>query len=230
MKKLISFAFSLLITLNLSAQDSPAGYGISEANCASGGDETYFFSDGRVIASFVGLPVVSVKEGSWTLSGDEIKVTFTKQYFGDPEGAPSYPGADVYDSYKAKVNKINEKTTFEWYEGIAYEESNTCAVIEGFVFNNSDVHVHLRTAFIGNFDASDRLLTESELRKYSASDLKIMRNEIFARYGYRFTSKDMKSYFAKQAQYSGLFSDVTAFLSEIENKNIALIKKVEATK
>jgi hypothetical protein len=40
----------------------------------------------------------------------------------------------------------------------------------------------------------------------------------------------MKDYFGKQSGYQVRLNDVTPFLSDIETKNIATIKKVEATK
>ena len=75
--------------------------------------------------------------------------------------------------------------------------------------------------------ATTRLLNESELSVFSQQDLKIMRNEIFARHGYIFKTSDMKSYFASQPWYHAQFDDVAAFLSLIEQQNVALIKKHE---
>lgn len=76
--------------------------------------------------------------------------------------------------------------------------------------------------------ASQRLLTLSELQsnKYSASDLSIMRNEIFARHGYKFNSGgEMDQYFRKQNWYKAKHSDVSSLLSPLEKQNIDLIKK-----
>ena len=75
--------------------------------------------------------------------------------------------------------------------------------------------------------ASERLLTASDLQGLSKNDLKIMRNEIFARHGYIFQTQDMKSYFQNQSWYSPQSSNVTAKLSNIEVKNVALIQRYE---
>ena len=78
---------------------------------------------------------------------------------------------------------------------------------------------------------SQRLVTERELNSYSSTELKIMRNEIFARYGYIFKKGgEMETYFKQQSWYKPKYSDVKNLLSDIENQNIATIKKVEATK
>jgi hypothetical protein len=75
--------------------------------------------------------------------------------------------------------------------------------------------------------ASIRLLTSSDLNGMSKQDLKIMRNEIFARHGYIFKTNDMKSYFATQSWYQGQYDNVNSLLSNIEQQNIALIKKYD---
>jgi hypothetical protein len=232
MKNLLTFSLSLLMAASLWAQKTPAGYNISDADCASGGDNVYFFEDGRVVSSATGAGSIYVQEGTWQLSGREVKVTYTKEYVGVPDGKLLYVASvEVYEKYKAAATKIDKESTFAWYDGIADLPQEDCGTLTKHEFaDNSDVHIHLRTGFVGKFNASDRLLTEAELRKYSAWDLKIMRNEIFARYGYTFTSKEMKDYFEKQPLYTAIYTDVTPFLSDIEQKNIALIKKLEASK
>lgn len=70
-----------------------------------------------------------------------------------------------------------------------------------------------------------RRLTEEELRGLSAADLKIMRNEIFARHGYAFQTAAMREYFARQPWYTA--KDRSVQLSEVELYNVALIKKFE---
>jgi hypothetical protein len=64
-------------------------------------------------------------------------------------------------------------------------------------------------------EASNRYLTSQDLAGKSVWDLKVMRNEIFARYGYRFKSEDMREYFNKQAWYKPEYDDVTSQLTEI---------------
>lgn len=76
--------------------------------------------------------------------------------------------------------------------------------------------------------ASTRRLTEAELRGYSSRELKIMRNEIYARHGYVFQTADMKNYFAAQPWYRPVSRNVS--LSSVEQANVATIQRVEATK
>lgn len=76
-------------------------------------------------------------------------------------------------------------------------------------------------------EASLRLLTDADLVGKSKLDLKMMRNEIFARHGYIFKTKDMKEHFEHQYWYEGKYNDVSSMLTTIEKKNVALIQKYE---
>lgn len=77
--------------------------------------------------------------------------------------------------------------------------------------------------------ASTRLLNSEDLRLLDKAELKIMRNEIFARYGYKFKTKDMQEYFARQSWYRPAYADVTSMLSDVEKKNVDIIKRYEAS-
>lgn len=76
-------------------------------------------------------------------------------------------------------------------------------------------------------EASTRLLTFADVRGLTKWDLKIMRNEIYARYGYVFKTDDMNRYFNNQSWYHAQYENVDGFLNTYEKKNIAFIKKQE---
>ncbi len=77
-------------------------------------------------------------------------------------------------------------------------------------------------------EASTRLLALSDIESLDAQELKIMRNEIFARYGHDFIDGGkMDMYFKNQSWYVSKNVDVTPLLSEIEKQNITLIKSRE---
>jgi hypothetical protein len=79
--------------------------------------------------------------------------------------------------------------------------------------------------------ASSRLLTEDELKELSVFDLRIMRNEILARYGYIFREDEvMNRYFRRQSWYQGYHQNVSRFLTGIEKQNIGLILEMEKEK
>ena len=73
--------------------------------------------------------------------------------------------------------------------------------------------------------ASERVLTSDEIANIDKYELKLIKNEIFARYGYIFKTAEMKAYFESQPWYQPKHDDVTTFLSEIEKTNIKLINE-----
>jgi len=89
--------------------------------------------------------------------------------------------------------------------------------------------IEFENIFYGKFiKASFRKLENSELTKMNSENLKIMRNEIFARYGFTFKKGgEMDKYFRSQNWYRPEHKEVNNFLTEIENYNIELIRKIE---
>lgn len=83
-------------------------------------------------------------------------------------------------------------------------------VYNGFIFPDSDI----------------RKLTSADLTYLSKEQLKIARNEIYARHGHMFQTKDMQAYFSKQSWYreNPYF---TGTLTDIEVYNVELIKSRE---
>lgn len=84
--------------------------------------------------------------------------------------------------------------------------------------------------FSGKYQqASRRKVSLSELHGMSAKELKIMRNEIFARYGYKFIPGGaMDNYFRQQEWFHAEYMNVDNFLTELEKQNIKVIQKVES--
>ena len=75
--------------------------------------------------------------------------------------------------------------------------------------------------------ASERYLSYDDIQYLSKYELKIMRNEIFARYGRIFKSADLKNHFNSQHWYVPLYNKVYDKLTEIEKHNINFIKQYE---
>jgi hypothetical protein len=76
-------------------------------------------------------------------------------------------------------------------------------------------------------DMSSVLLDKSYLENKDAWELRIMRNEIYARHGYIFKLPELSEYFMKQSWYEPASEDVTNSLSPLEKENIELIKRYE---
>jgi len=81
---------------------------------------------------------------------------------------------------------------------------------------------------VGDFpEASNRLLTEDDVNNLAKEELQNMRNEIFARHGYCFKMKSLRENFENKDWYIPNTVDVKRDLTDIEIKNITLIKKYE---
>ena len=71
-------------------------------------------------------------------------------------------------------------------------------------------------------------LSKKDLESYTKSELKIMRNEIFARKGYSFKAGgEMDLYFSQQDWYNSLEKKKDINVDDIEKHNIDLILKLE---
>ena len=74
---------------------------------------------------------------------------------------------------------------------------------------------------------STKLLKESDVENMRPEELRIMRNEIYARHGYSFILEDMQKHFADADWYMPVVLDVKDKLTQVELKNEALIKRYE---
>ena len=75
--------------------------------------------------------------------------------------------------------------------------------------------------------ASAKLLKEKDVENLRPEELRIMRNEIYARHGYSFINEDMQRHFASVDWYMPIALDVKSKLTAIELKNAELIKRYE---
>ena len=72
------------------------------------------------------------------------------------------------------------------------------------------------------------LLNNTYLSRFSRDELRLMRNEILARHGYKFQSKDLQEYFGGKSWYKPAANNNSIKLSIIEQTNVQLIKSMEA--
>ena len=70
-------------------------------------------------------------------------------------------------------------------------------------------------------------MTCGQIEHFTRKELRLMRNEIYARYGMRFRSADLQKHFEAKAWYTPTTDDVSEQLSEIERINIEMIRQIE---
>ncbi|MEP6676621.1 MAG: YARHG domain-containing protein [Ferruginibacter sp.] len=76
-------------------------------------------------------------------------------------------------------------------------------------------------------EASQKLLAEDDVANLIKSDLRLMRNSIYARHGYSFKMKDMRDEYDHEEWYIPVTTDVRNELTAIEKKNEVLLKRYE---
>ena len=120
-----------------------------------------------------------------------------------------------------------------------HEDSGNVIVYSGsWGRNNADTDLrivasHNSYSNMNNADDKSNMvcasrLSEEYLSGLSKSQLRILRNTIYARHGRKFKSKDLNDYFSKFSWYSPRFDEISVNdLSEIEKYNLSLIQKYE---
>ncbi len=166
------------------------------------GDGDLFYIQSFSDGSYVNLPDYEI----WGYDGPRVYV------MSMPTDVTFYMEDDAimeeYQKLKGEVSQIRETFRIQSdnakYDG--YE----------FIFPNS----------------SSSLLQEPDLWNLSASQLRIAKNEIYARHGRRFNNEELERYFSQCSWYEGTVS-VEDFneqmLNEIEQANIRLIQEQQKT-
>ncbi|MBI2258009.1 MAG: YARHG domain-containing protein [Flavobacteriia bacterium] len=187
----------------------------------------YHFGDSEMESDFILIIendrcCAQIKNGNWTLDGKKWIIHYENLINVRIEGNLFFSDKTngefvLYDNGKEKIKGLK---VFNSWSGLTqngeYEIGTKSYPVADY--------------FSGKFiQASLRQLNSEELRKMSKSDLKLMRNEIYARYGFIFKSGgEMELYFKKQEWYLALYNNVDNFLTEIEKENIKLIQKLES--
>lgn len=75
---------------------------------------------------------------------------------------------------------------------------------------------------------SKKLLTKQDVENMHTGDLEVIRNSIFARHGYSFKTRKMRYIFDQYVEwYMPVSDDVRSQLTDIEQKNVELLKRYE---
>ena len=208
----------------------PGGVRFEDYNASN--EDIYQFDKNSIIV-FSCYANDNYKIGKWYIKGDTIKIRYEKHIGKRGVGEPNlnYDNAlgystEEFNKYVDFVEIINESAEMNW----KYIRNEFKKYHGEFEFTNYDPNLNLTSynkRLKGNYDfASFKLLSKDELKQYNMAELKYIRNEIFARYGYIFKTSEMKSYFSKKEWYKPTNENVDEYLTEIERKNI-LIKELE---
>lgn len=226
MKTLHLFLFSLLSFSISNAQLNGIVY--VESGCASGGFDYYFFDNNIVISECDGCSLIPyIKYGTYSVADEKVYIQFLKEWYGKGDGELVYVSSiDHYERYVARSFEINNSFNLP-AEMFKTGMTDDCTEIISHA-ESSDPHDWLRNDMVGEYpETYMRKLTNIDLKNKSKKELRLMRNEIYARYGYIFKSQDLKMHFENFDGYRLFSKDVEAFLSEIEKYNVKLIQEYE---
>lgn len=77
---------------------------------------------------------------------------------------------------------------------------------------------------VSAYEGSTRLFSEQDLQK-SFNTLRVMKNDIFARHGYKFNDPEWQLYYDRQEWYKEAANNDAIKLNDIEQKNITLLNE-----
>ncbi len=143
---------------------------------------------------------------------DEMIVTFERECdnLGDPDG-----------SYDKMQTAILKKTDTGRYR--------VDTIMDGTLESSGDTS----SASDGDYllpDSSSRYLTSDDLAGLSSDELRLARNEIYARHGRKFDDAQLQDYFNGKSWYNGTINPddfKESMLNDYEKKNIELIQSLE---
>lgn len=79
----------------------------------------------------------------------------------------------------------------------------------------------------GEIQFLDNLLYVHDMHSLDLNELRILRNSIYAKHGYQFSSRDLQRHFAQFIWYAGTKDNVDTELSHIDKADIKLISRIE---
>ena len=150
-------------------------------------------------------PRVHQLKGRWTANDKQLAVT-TRTY-----------------SLQQRVFQYNPKQNLEQVNARTYHGGTV--VYDGYDKATNTAEVITPSAF--KINASSTLLTSKDVENMHRRDLEVMRNAIYARHGYSFQNREMRFYFDRVDWYIPVSVDVTRELTEMERKNIEILKRYE---
>jgi hypothetical protein len=220
----------LLLTIaSLASGASPGSVEVHLSDCASGGFDYFFFDDGAVIAKCWGCETKpDVQLGRWHHEGDSVVLVMEREWMGVGQGRIlQVASVNVYESYAA-VTRTDGITT----DQVKFDPEDFTSTQDSCQFARphqraEDPHTFLRQ-FEGRYpETFQRVLGPNDLAGKQLPELRLMRNEIFARYGLRFGDPVLRAHFEKQPGYAPKMTSVDAFLSQNEHENVARLAAAE---
>lgn len=131
-------------------------------------------------------------------------------------------------------NKDQQSNRFSWKIGIAVSIAAVAFSIRYYSIDVSTLSLFTslfqKEDIVGEYilaQSSTEYLTEEDVHLLSAEQLRLARNEIYARHGFIFKPEELKSYFEGKSWYTPNSNFSNELLSELEHRNVAFIQSFE---
>lgn len=142
---------------------------------------------------------------------DKTSTAESKENAAEEDLKEAEESSEVLSSEGIQENESKETESFK-----ETEEVNDTAVLKDYIVP----------------DSSSRYLRLDEVKNLSKEEFRIARNEIYARHGRKFNSKDLQDYFNHKSWYQGTVEPEQfdeGWLNDYEKENIQLLTKAEET-
>jgi hypothetical protein len=150
----------------------------------------------------------------YRFNNEELTAYFQRQFWYKPTGLSS---STIYYSQFSDKERANMKLIHQ------YEQSQLVGDLTPVVEPSNPSE--------DDYLAGTRRLTPADIAGKSKRDLELMRNEIYARHGYRFGRYDLQSYFERKSWYRQVTEDGADLyhnhFSQIERDNVNFLKEAE---
>lgn len=245
----------LLLSIAASAAEDLHGFYVGEFEAAKLDESKQPMYFNKINISIDSIKGGTIK-GHSVVAGNNRPFTGTIAKKGDVyEVVAREPGDDPYDgkfvfTVYPKSQRVNgywvandqklavtsrrydlHKTTFKYNPDQELDESflegHRSLVYDYNRIRHGDSSGEAFTKDAAKFNASKRALSSQDVENMYKRDLELMRNTIYARHGYSFQNREMRYFFDHVDWYIPVSTNVTSQLTDIERKNIELLKRYE---
>jgi len=161
----------------------------------------------------------------WEVIASEIGAIHGQTFMDEEPDEEDYEGHDVWvlQKYFDERYWYHRRKDYSNKELSAIERANADTIA---LARMRDLKLAVAPGTMYLFQTTS--LTDTLLRGVSLYDLRILRNEVYARHGRRFETPWLRDYFKNEPWYTPRASFTIAELSEIEKANVKVIQAVEA--
>lgn len=172
----------------------------------------------------------SIKQLNDSIYHMEVKEPGNNQYDGTFNFNLETKRQQLRGTWVANNKKlpVSERTFHVTYRTFKYDPSLEVEKQHVEVYGTDEMNsVEAITEDAGKFNASVIVLKSKDIENMYQRDLEVTRNAIYARHGYSFRNRDMRHFFDNISWYIPVSVNVTKDLTELEKKNIELLKRYE---